>query len=73
MSVNSNLKLFRSEVKRKHSIYRKFQSLAVRGMKLLTDTLVTFKNGDRKFVLSIGKVGKPTLRIRKWNHLSQLR
>ena len=73
VSVNSNLKSFRSEVKRKHSIYREFQSLAVRRMKLLTDTLVTSKNGDRKFVLSIGRVGRPTLKIRKWKHLSQLR
>ena len=38
MSVNSRLKLFRSQIKRKHSIGREFQSLAVRRKNLFIYT-----------------------------------
>ena len=65
-----NLKPFRSKVKGKHSIGREFQSLAVRGKKLLTDILVISRNGDRKTSQSIRITSRPNSRIRKWNQLS---
>ena len=37
------------------------------------DILVTSKNGDRKIMLSMRKMSRPPLRIRKWNQLSQFR
>ena len=37
------------------------------------DILVTSKNGDRKIMLSMKKMSRPPLRIRKWNQLSQFR
>ena len=46
------LKAFRS-YEEKNSIGREFQSLAVRGKKLLTDIVVTSRNGDRKILQSI--------------------
>ena len=58
------LKPFRS-YEEKNSIGREFQSLAVRGKKLLTDIVVTSRNGDRKILQSI--------RIMKWNQVSQFR
>ena len=48
-------------------------SLAVQGRKLLTDILVTSRNGDRKVMQSIRITSRPTSRIRKWNQLSQFR
>ena len=45
-----NLEPLRSYVKGNHSIGREFQSLAVRGKKLLTDILVTSRNGNRKIM-----------------------
>ena len=35
------------------------------------DILVTSRNGDRKIMQSIKITSRPTLRKRKWNHLSQ--
>ena len=61
-----DLKPFRYQVTRKHSIGREFQSLAVTGKKLLIQTsLLTSKNGDRKIVQSIRITTRPPLRIRK--------
>ena len=35
------------------------------------DIYVTSRNGDGKIMQSIGITGRPPLRIRKWNQLSQ--
>ena len=47
----------------------------MRGKKLLTYIviLVTSRNGDRKIMPSVRITRKPPLRIRKCNHLSQIR
>ena len=69
-----DLKPFRSKVKEKLSIGREFHSLSVRKKKLLlTDILVTSRNGDRKIMQSISIMHRPPLRMRKWNRLSQFR
>ena len=67
------LKPFRSQAKGKHSISKEFQSLAVQGKKLLTQTFVTLRNGDRKIMQSIRIMNRPSSRIRKWNQLHQFR
>ena len=48
MSVNFGLKATKIIGLRKYSTGREFQSLAVRGKKLLTYILVTSSNGDKK-------------------------
>ena len=37
------------------------------------DIRATFMNGDRKIMQSIRTTGRPPLKIRQWNQLSQLR
>ena len=73
-----DLKQFRSQVKRKHSIGREFQSLAVRRKKLLTDILVTTRNGDVKImqfnIVSVYyEVYQNNDQASHWNQLSQFR
>ena len=65
-----DLKPFRLQVKGKHYIGREFQILATQGKKLLTDILVTSRNGDRKIMLSIKITSTPPLGKGKWNQLS---
>ena len=62
-----------SLVKGKYSVGRKFQGLAVRGKKLLTDILVTSRDGDKKIMESIRMASRPPQTIRKWRQLSQFR
>ena len=68
------LKSFRSTVKGKYSIGRKFQSLAMQGKKTVDiGILVTSRNGDTKIVQSIRITIRLSSRIRKWNQFSQFR
>ena len=69
-----DFKLFRSQVKGKHSKGREFQSLAMRGQKTVNiDILATSRNDDRIFMQSIRITSRLHSRKRKWNQLSQFR
>ena len=66
-----DLKPLRSEVKGKHSLGWKFQSLTVRGKNFVI--FVTSRSGERKIIQSIRITIRSPSRIRKWNQLSQFR
>ena len=51
MSFNFGIKATKIIVKGKHFIGREFQSLAVRGKKLVRDILVISRNGDRNIYI----------------------
>ena len=75
MSVNSRLKAIQI-VGQKKAFYRQRipeYSIARNKETVDIDILITFSNGDRKIMQSTRITSRPTLRIRKWNQLSQFR
>ena len=75
MSVNSRLKAIQIVGQRK-AFYRQRipeYSIARNKETVDIDILITFSNGDRKIMESTRITSRPTLRIRKWNQLSQFR
>ena len=70
---NSRLKAIYIKVKGKHYAGNEFQTLAVRGKKLLTDILIQSRNGYRKIMQPLRIMSGPATRMRKWNQFSQSR
>ena len=70
MSVNSRL-IAATKIKGQWKAFYRQISLAVRGLTVDKDILVTSRNGDRKIMQSIISTRRPVSRIRKWNQFSQ--
>ena len=74
MSLNSRLKATKIKGQRKAFCRQRIpESDSARKETVDIGILVTSRNGDRKIMQSVRITGRPPLRIRKWNQLSQFR
>ena len=72
MSVNSGLKATKIIGQRKAFYRQRIPEFScARKETVDIDILVTSRNGNRKIMQSFRITSRPTLRKRKWNHLSQ--
>ena len=74
MSVNSRLKAMQIIGQRKAFYRQGIPEFSCARKEIIDiDIFVTSRNGDRKIMQSMRITSRPTLRIRKWNQLSQFR